>query len=272
MAQFLANYSPRGGYASNTHQSYLYDLRRCALFLREQYPGKGEPRYSHESLQAFLEKERLAGASPRTLARRLVVIRRFVKFLAQNRRVSADFSNLLRITTGSNGRVKTIVDASPLTQEEIQAIRQALARETGPRALRDGAIFEALLDTGLSVAAILELNISDVGKLAWGETASAMLAKYLAEARPDLDRGRDESALFVSQLGRRMTRQTVWVMLRTLGNATGMKTGLSPRRIRHTAIARMAAEGLNADQLQNRLGYRTPVSIRMMLERLEPKK
>lgn len=266
MRQFLAGLSPGNGYSDNTRQSYHYDLKRCTEFLRS-WEG---PRYSRVSLEAFLESERHSGASSRTLARRLVVLRRFVNYLAVTRRISTDFGKELRTDNPEGADDCDRVTAPPLADGEIETVRLVLAGQRGPRGLRDSALFECLLDSGGRVATILDLNLADVERMDCGATAHTAIQSYLREGRPELvQEGKAGPALFVSQMGRRMTRQAVWMMLKMLGKSAGLGAGLSPRRLRHTAIIQMLAQGLPNEEMQARLGYRVPVSLQLMLARLE---
>jgi integrase/recombinase XerD len=151
-------------------------------------------------------------------------------------------------------------------------------------ASRDHAIFALLLETGLSVSALISLNLSDVdmrrGKihlrlsddedcwLSLGD-ASKPLETYLREGRPEFHRVSGEPALFISQVGTRITRQGIWQILGYWGKQAGLPYILSPRLIRHTAVWRMTSSGRTIEQIQALIGHRNPLSTRALLYRLK---
>jgi integrase/recombinase XerD len=141
-----------------------------------------------------------------------------------------------------------------------------------------------LLETGLSVGALVRLDLDDVdlhlgcvvlpgenGKtncLSLG-TAALALDFYLREGRPELNHHPDEKALFISQMSGRLSRQGLWQILRHWGRKAEPPIDLSPRLVRNTAALRMSQAHRPVDEIQALLGHDNSLSTQALIRRLE---
>jgi site-specific recombinase XerD len=136
----------------------------------------------------------------------------------------------------------------------------------------------------LSVADLVELNLTDLdlraGRLhivpnqdndKWLPLGKAtdIVARYLREGRPEFNPQPNETALFVSQMGGRMSRQGIWQILNYWGSLTDPPIKISPRKVRHTAALRMAHAGRSLEEIQTLLGHSNRLSTQALLRRLE---
>ena len=116
---------------------------------------------------------------------------------------------------------------------------EKLSVEDNPRSKRDHAIFSLLFEIGVSVGALVDLDMVDfnqrTGKLRVTKTSGQqvwlsipqsvpLIQEYLERGRPELTQSPAESALFVSQMGGRISRQGVWQMLVNRGKKAKIKT------------------------------------------------
>ena len=163
-------------------------------------------------------------------------------------------------------------------------LQKILAASPRRRARRDLAIMNLLLETGISVSDLVDLNVSDLDLrvarihifssteddkwLPLGKALSA-IELYLDTGRPELNPKPNEAALFVSQMGERMSRQGIWQILNYWGTKTTPSIKLSPRILRHTAALKMVKAGFPIKEIQILLGHRNPLSTQALLRRLE---
>src|ERR1043166_1301080 len=157
---------------------------------------------------AFLRDE---GLAPPSVARHLVALKMFYRFLRLEERAAQNTVELL---------------SSPKLWERIphvlspDSVEQLLAapRERDRFGLRDRALLETLYATGSRASEVVGLRLADVyldggfckctGKgskqriVPLGEHAVACLRAYLARQRPELVHDRDVPWLFVSRGGR----------------------------------------------------------------------
>ena len=142
------------------------------------------------------------------------------------------------------------------------------------RGARDGTMLETLYATGLRVSELVKLRLPDinfeagylitVGKggkqrlVPLGEAAVAALRSYVEGQRPHFlrpGRGANTDALFLTRLGRRMTRQGFWKILGSYARAAGIRKEISPHKLRHSFATHLVEGGADLRAVQEMLGH-----------------
>jgi len=244
--------------------------------------------FNHETLSSFLQRERKQGKRAATLLRRRATLRKLGDFLSRQGLIDGDPSGETLIKKPAlSFRSESEFHPAFLQQDEIEALYKALEQKRTPRSLRDKAIIRTLLETGISIGTLVAVDLEHLdaqqGRLFvhpegihegyWLELAQAFvpLQVYLREGRPNLTDSKVERALFVSQMGGRLSRQAVWQSLQNWGNKSNLKNGLTPNVVRHTAVVQMHEKGMSAIEIQRCLGHRNELSTRALLRRLNLK-
>lgn len=190
--------------------------------------------------------ERTSGGTlltPNTVDQALRVVRAFFRWAAKHQVVLVDPTAgwLLRRVTQPLRPLPSVGEVDKLL---------ALPDLTRPGGLRDRAILETFYATGLRRTECHNLDVDDVdldahmvrvrgGKgakdrwLPMGTQLSAMLARYLHEARPILAHGSPETALFLSRFGTRFSTFSLNSLVAWAGRKVGLR--LSPHLLRHYA-------------------------------------
>jgi len=156
------------------------------------------------------------------------------------------------------------VDARPvLSQDEAT---QAIEKIDGssPIALRDRAIVEVLIVTGIRNSELRALSLGDVdfedgtllvrcgkGKkmriVPLGRAAAA-LAQYITHGRPQLAGTASADALFLSREHGPLSREALVRIVR-------VRTGVAPHRLRHSCATSMLRRGVQQEKIQAVLGH-----------------
>jgi len=288
---FLAEMQAQPTYSPNTCQAYHNDLRCLVNFLkRSLHRPPVLQDFTAQQVAEFLNSESQKGRRTSTLLRRRASIRSFAKFLSSTHcEWAAEFE-------AESDRIDEAIPdeavAAPsraqkqryLTEDQIQRLFKIMENSPSPRAMRDRALLTLLLESGISVGSLTALDVCDLdmlnrrinlhlpnGKDFWVPLnyAAEPLQRYLEESRPDLNYQPDEPALFISQTGRRMSRQGIWQVLRQWGSRADLPVTLSPRLARHTAVYRMALKGESPEHIQILLGHSNPLSTYALLRRLD---
>ncbi len=283
---FLGSLDAEPSYSESTIMAYGSDLRVYLNYLRDalDHPPKLED-LSTKQVARFLEAERDSGRRYSTLVRRLATLRRFITYLQEDGVLE---ENILdshhKLIDEAISNVAPTRSPNTLTATQINRLWATIETSQRLRARRDQAILTLLLETGLSVGMLVSLDLSDLdlrkGKLhlntedgsdLWLPLGDATepLKRYLEEGRRDLNPQPDETALFISQMGGRISRQGIWQILRYWGKLSEPPIDLSPRVVRHTAALRMARRGRPLDEIQALLGHSNPLSTQALLRRLE---
>ncbi len=281
---FLASLDAQPSYSTSTRLAYANDLARFYHYLQRTL--QRSPQLSDidpQSIASFLDSEKLNGKRSATLLRRKAALRLFMAFLSKNGYPLSPLAIdgwLAGISFPSRPQA-----ALPyLATEQVQNLMQTIEHEQRPIARRDSAILALLLHTGITVSKLISLDLTDVnlytgnlhlsnahGEPYWHplDSAARYLDRYIKEGRPDLNPFPGETALFISQIGSRLTRQSVWQILRHWGTVTQASIPITPRLIRNTAALQLRRSGLPISRIQALLGHSNPLSTQALLHRLE---
>jgi integrase/recombinase XerD len=87
-----------------------------------------------------------------------------------------------------------------------------------------------------------------------GEAALEHVDAYLRDVRPKVARPNDPT-LFVSPRGGPLTREGFWKLLRRYALAAGIRTPLSPHKLRHSFATHLLRNGADLRAVQAMLGH-----------------
>lgn len=248
------------GLSIHTVQGYRRDLTRLGEDLSAH--GRSALAAAAPDLQAHLRRLREGGLSSRSTARALAAIRGFYSFLVLDERRSDNPS--INLTSPKQWKQLPKV----LSEAQVESLLAA-PDVTTDQGLRDKAMIELLYASGLRVSELVALQLNQLrldqgfivilGKgskeriVPVGERAEDWLRKYLQEARPMMAKGR-HADVFVSRLGRKMTRQGFWKLLKRYGEALGLND-LSPHVLRHSFATHLLEHGADLRSVQMMLGH-----------------
>jgi integrase/recombinase XerD len=203
----------------------------------------------------------------RSLARHLIAIRGLYKFLMKEGDVSKNPTVLMELPKAGRKLPNF------LTLDEVDLILSAAhARaQEGPQGVRNDAMIELLYATGLRVSELVGLTVDDLhldrgflktmGKgrkeriVPIGKSAIRSIQLYLATARETLRKGRSTQALFLTRLGRGMSRQMFWKLLKDLARRAGIRKDISPHVFRHSFATHLVQRGADLRSVQAMLGH-----------------
>jgi integrase/recombinase XerD len=260
---FLAMVAVEKGLARNTVEAYSRDLARLSEFLSE----RGVAAWSEVTQvhgRAYMSWLTAKGLSPRSVARHMVTLRRFFRFLETEEFVRDNPAPQLRMPGSARKLPHT------LSVEELARLLGQPDPRT-PLGRRDQAMLELLYGAGLRVSELVTLQIHQVdlagncltvkGKGAkvravpFGRLAQEKLFAYLHEARPRLARGRASPFLFIARSGRPMTRQGFWKLIRGYALAAGIEKRVTPHVLRHSFATHLLEGGADLRAVQAMLGH-----------------
>ncbi|MFQ5662279.1 MAG: site-specific tyrosine recombinase XerD [Terriglobia bacterium] len=262
IAVFLNYVQVERGLARNTVAAYRHDLEQFARFCGRH--GLALTRVERNQVVDFLGWLYQRGLDSRSVARQLVTLRNFFRFLQQEDMIRHDPTEHIE-----SPRVWRRLPKF-LTLGEVERLLAAPASTTRG-GLRDRAMLELLYATGVRVSELVNLKVSDVqleagylrcqGKgskervIPVGKKAIAALEVYLRAGRPRLAKRRPAPHLFLSQRGQGMTRQNFWRLLRAYARAAGIRARLSPHVLRHSFATHLLERGADLRAVQLLLGH-----------------
>jgi integrase/recombinase XerD len=267
LGRYVDHLRAERGLADNTVQAYRRDLGLYARYLEEV--GIADPRIvAGEDLDAFvvwLRRRPSASGTPyasSTVARVVVAVRGFHRFLAREGLVAADVGAQLGTPRADRSLPKAL---------SLERIERLLAAPLGeePLARRDRALLELLYGAGLRISELTALDIDDLdpverlvlvrGKgdkeriVPYGEVAAAALESWTVQGRPALRS--TTPALFVNARGGRLTRQGAWKVVKAHADRVGLGDEVSPHTLRHSFATHLLDGGADVRAVQELLGH-----------------
>ena len=260
---FLGYISVEKGLSANTLIAYKHDLD-CYFSYLVSAKLKDWKKVTRRHILEFMTEERRRGIETASLARRLVAVKVFHRFLVRERLAAEDVTSVLE----SPKFWKKLPHF--LTREEMNRILEVPAKHSR-RAVkyRDAAILELLYATGMRVSELTTLKLDDLnfesgfikcsGK--GGKERIVPLGKHAIKACQDyLERARPKkkaatNCVFVGSLGKPLTRQSVWHMVKRAAKLAGVKKTLTPHTFRHSFATHLLEGGADLRIVQELLGH-----------------
>jgi integrase/recombinase XerD len=81
------------------------------------------------------------------------------------------------------------------------------------------------------------------------------LRSYLERGRPSLLRNSSEDALFLNHRGKRLTRQGLWLIIKSYVESAGLDVDVTPHTLRHSFATHLLTDGADLRDVQKLLGH-----------------
>lgn len=272
---YLLHVGVERGLAPNTLQAYKRDLRRYQEFLTAAdiaEPGSIDRHHVSEFAQGL--SDGADGGTPlglRSAARTIVAVRGLHKFWALEGLSDADPAADVHPPQAGQRLPKAI------SVHDVTRILEAVGTDS-PTGLRDAAMLEFLYSTGARISEAVGLDVDDLvrpesaedgpslvrlfGKgskervVPIGSYALRALDAYLVRGRPALvAKGGGTPSLFLNARGGRISRQSVWSILKVAAERAGVSADVSPHTLRHSFATHLLEGGADVRVVQELLGH-----------------
>ncbi|MBM6729935.1 site-specific tyrosine recombinase XerD [Bifidobacterium pullorum subsp. saeculare] len=277
LEQFLTHIGVERGLAQSTVDAYASDLRRYLDWL-EARGVHGPAAVTRQDVEDYVADLDGAGESGRSKARRLASIHAFHRFALAQQAVASDVAATVKAPKGAGtlpdvltvDEVVRLLDAVPQPHAaDVAGVEDAVL-------VRDRALLELMYATGARVSEIVGADVDDMdfdervirvtGKgskqrlVPVGGYACQALRRYLDQARGVLERrkrsgGAERRALFLNKRGCRLSRQSVWEVVRDAGERAHITKPLHPHTLRHSFATHLIQGGADVRTVQELLGH-----------------
>jgi len=251
--------------ATNSIDAYTRDVTKLMEFLDMSKKIQDPLQVKPIDLLDFIKFIHELGLSPYSQARIVSGIKGFYKYLSYENFISVDPSELLELPRLGRKLPDT------LSIHEIDQLFEAIdmSKASGPR---DRAMAETLYSAGLRVSELVTLKISniydDVGFLRIlgkgnkerltpiGKSALKFIKFYQYEVRNHVQiKPGHEDYLFLNRLGSRISRVSVFTLIKNLALRAGIRKKISPHTFRHSFATHLLNAGGDLRTIQELLGH-----------------
>ena len=243
-----------------TADAYLREIEMLENFLF-QY-GKTPLDAGEEDLLAYLVNSSQSGLQRTTMARIIASLHSFYRFCL-NEKLRADDPSMQIRTPKQDRNLPDVLDP-----DSIEHVLECIDI-TSPNGLRDRALFELIYSCGLRISEAANLKFQQlyleerllrvIGKrkkerlVPFGDEAKYWLSRYLAEARPLLEKRERTDFVFLNQEGKGISRKGIWKRFSKIREKSGVNAKV--HTFRHSFATHLLAGGADLRTVQELLGH-----------------
>lgn len=248
--------------SENTINAYISDLEQYAKFLNTYLHIQDVAEIERDDIIKYIESLKRKKLSKKTIARKVIAIKDFHKFLVSNNHLEN-----VALQIDSPKTDKTLPQV--LSIEEVNRMINSIDKED-PISLRNRAMMELLYGSGLRISELLNIRLKDIhmkeryliiiGKgdkermVPISEMSIIAIRKYLEKAYNDLA-PKNGNLLFYNYQKGPLSRQAVFKYIKKLASDNGIEKEISPHTLRHSFASHMLEGGMNLRVVQELLGH-----------------
>ncbi|MFA5777678.1 MAG: tyrosine-type recombinase/integrase [Parcubacteria group bacterium] len=246
--------------------AYIRDLNEFQEFSKVTTEGKITRTHIREFLSFISDKNQ-----PITRRRKLTSIRMFFKFLEDEKLIKEN------PTKGLPSPKVEIKEPSWLTENETKKLVQAVEKSGS---LRDEVIIRILVETGMRLNELANLNIGDLdtknktikihrkGNKEQTIPINIKLNLLINKFIKNID---SDKPLITSSFGRRMTNRRIGLLVKSYLKRAGIQKNVSCHSLRHSFCTRMLEKGADIKTIQILAGHVTIATTEKYLHIANPK-
>ncbi|MDV3426104.1 MAG: tyrosine-type recombinase/integrase [Bacillota bacterium] len=247
--------------SSNTVFAYSKDLDEFCSFLKKSNINIKDVKDSDFSDYADYISGK--GYIKSTVARKLISVRNFFKFLYKNDYLSFN-PTLKQDIPKTERKIPVILDI-----EEIDRLLTSIEPDT-LKGIRDRALLELMYACGLKANETVNLKLNNLnlkmgyiicidskGKeriIPFGDMAETALTKYL-DVRGDIEKVKNDY-LFLNLLGSKLSRQALWKILKERAKNADITKEIDLNTIRHSFAVHLLSNGADIKSIQELMGHK----------------
>ena len=259
---FLSALRLEKGLSENTIKAYSNDCQDFNkwLFTNKRYRAVAA---TEADIENYLKHLRIIDLSNSSINRKLSSLKHFFNYLSKTKLLKSN--PVMNISGPKNSKVLpkslSIIDVNSLIEAPD------CSNFIG---LRDRAMIELMYATGVRISELINLEYSNIdlnrslikvmgkgGKermIPFGDDALTWLINYI-EFRRKNNLSLNSRDFFISQQGKKITRQAFWHRIKIYLKASGLSMDVSPHTLRHAFATHLLNNGADLRSVQMLLGH-----------------
>ncbi|KQS28513.1 site-specific tyrosine recombinase XerD [Pedobacter sp. Leaf194] len=251
--------------SGNSVQAYLNDIDKLSQYFKSIDAAPNVSEISATDIKAFISWLNNLGMLGSTQARIISGLKAFFSYLMLEEIIVVDPMAL----TEAPKLVRKLPNT--LNINEINSLIDSIDASK-PEGMRNKAIIEVLYGCGLRVTELTELKISNlypqiefikvIGKgnkeriIPIGSVALKLLDIYLHQIRVHVKiKKGNEDFIFLNRFGAKLSRITIFNLIKSLAVQSGIHKTISPHTLRHSFATHLIEGGADLRAVQEMLGH-----------------
>jgi integrase/recombinase XerD len=287
IAQFLFHCQYEKNLSPKTLKAYSIDLRQFRVYLEAELGVTDLGGIDKLVLRAYI-KNLFGDLADKSVKRKVATLKSLFHHLEREDEILVNPFRKLDIRIKEKKRLPrtiSLADLERLFRHLYRLKRESRDRESQAyRVLvRDIAVVELLFATGARVAEVCNLCPADVdlrrgqarilGKgnrerilPFWDDELSRVLGEYLALSREPGESVQGGDHFFRNRRGRRLSEQSVRMVLRKHAAGAGLRSAITPHMLRHSLATLLLEEGMDIRYIQHLLGHSSIATTQIYTE------
>tara|TARA_B100001142_G_scaffold7880_1_gene7795 strand:- start:2499 stop:3401 length:903 start_codon:yes stop_codon:yes gene_type:complete len=259
---FLSALRLEKGLSENTIKAYSNDCQDFNkwLFSNKRYRAVAA---TEADIENYLKHLRIIDLSNSSINRKLSSLKHFFNYLSKTKLLKSN--PVMNISGPKNSKVLpkslSIIDVNSLIEAPDSS---------NFIGLRDRAMIELMYATGVRISELINLEYSNIdlnrslikvmgkgGKermIPFGDDALSWLINYI-EFRRKNNLSLNSRDFFISQQGKKITRQAFWHRIKIYLKLSGLSMDISPHTLRHAFATHLLNNGADLRSVQMLLGH-----------------
>jgi integrase/recombinase XerD len=284
IAQFLFHCQYEKNLSPKTLKAYSIDLRQFRVFL-ETGPGVTEVGGIDKVVLRAYIKSLFGDLAEKSVKRKVATLKSLFHHLEREDEIPVNPFRKLDIRIKEKKRLPRTIPLADLERlfrhlYRLKAETRDRESQTYRALVRDIAVLELLFATGARVAEVCNLGTADVdlrrgqarilGKGGrerilpfWDDELSRLLGEYIAISR---EPGQEPGHFFRNRRGRRLSEQSVRMVLRKHARGAGLRSTITPHMLRHSVATLLLEEGMDIRYIQHLLGHSSIATTQIYTE------
>jgi integrase/recombinase XerD len=249
LADFIDFLRSEKGLSPHTIEGYGRDVKN---FLE-----KFKSPFQQEEIIQHLAGLKIRGYAPASIARALISLKVFCRFLFREGLLPRDVSNTLECP-----KLWQLIPEI-LTMEEVDLLLEAPIAQNFLGA-RDKAILELFYASGIRVSELCGLTIycvNDDALKVMGKGGKERVVPVGKQAMSAIDcylcyrESFSSDTLFLTSKGKPLSRESIWRMVKYYARKAGIRKSISPHTLRHAFATHLLERGADLRIIQELLGH-----------------